>query len=221
MAKKNIRFDLPIQLGYHILQLAKVRMLQSRYDCLEKYCDVKDFEYLEMDMDSAYISMSAKTLEEMVLPEKRQLLHHEKMGLCRDFDYTSEDGFFPRECCKKHKAYDKRTPGLFKVEAQGKAMIALCSKTYILKKHNDKVKFSSKGLNKASLIKPFQSYQQVLHTGQTKYSTNQGFRSRDITIYSTSQKNFAVGRPSPADRSEPLIAACRLSLVTAGSGRLR
>ena len=40
-------------------------------------------------------------------------------------------------------------------------------------------------------------------------------------IYSTSRKNFAVGRPSPADRSEPLIAACRLHLVTAGSGRLR
>ena len=39
--------------------------------------------------------------------------------------------------------------------------------------------------------------------------------------YSTSQKNFAVGRPSPADRSETLIAACRLHLVTAGSGRLR
>ena len=30
MAKKKIRFDLPIQLGYHILQLAKLRMLQFR-----------------------------------------------------------------------------------------------------------------------------------------------------------------------------------------------
>ena len=38
--------------------------------------------------------------------------------------------------------------------------------------------------------------------------------------YSTSQKNFAVGRPSPADRSEPLIAACRFRPVTAESGRL-
>ena len=193
MAKKKIRFDLPIQLGYHILQLAKLKMLQFRYDCLGNYCDMNDFEYLEMDTDSAYISMSAKTLEEMVLPEKRQLLHHEKMGQCRDFDYTSEDGFFPRECCKKHKAYDKRTPGLFKVEAQGKAMIALCSKTYILKKHNDMVKFSSKGLNKASLIEPFQSYQQVLHTGQTKSSTNQGFRSHDNTIYTYQQTKGGLG----------------------------
>ena len=47
--KAKICFDLPIQLGYHILQLAKLRMLQFRYDCLENYCDMKDFEYLKMD----------------------------------------------------------------------------------------------------------------------------------------------------------------------------
>ena len=193
MAKKKIRFDLPIQLGYHILQLAKLRMLQFKYDCLENYCDKKDFEYLEMDTDSAYLALAGNQLEDIVKPEKKQNLHLVKMGQCHDFDYTSEDGFFPRECCEKHKAYDKRTPGLFKVEAQGKAMIALCSKTYILKMHNDKVKFSSKGLNKASLIEPFQSYQQVLHTGQTKSSTNQGFRSRDNTIYTYQQTKAGLG----------------------------
>ena len=187
MAKTKIRFDLPIQLGYHILQLAKLRMLQFRYDCLEEYCDVKDFEYLEMDTDSAYLSLASNQLEDMVKPNKKQQLHYEKMGQCRDFEYTSEDGFFPRECCKKHKAYDKRTPGLFKVEAEGKAMIALCSKTYILKKHDDKVKFSSKGLNKAVLKEPFPSYQHVLQTGQTKSSTNQGFRTRGNTIYTYQQ----------------------------------
>ena len=63
---------------------------------------------------------------------------------------------------QKHKAYDKGTPRLFKVEAEGKAMIALCSKTYILKKHDDKVQFSSKALNKAILKDPFPSYQHVL-----------------------------------------------------------
>ena len=187
MAKTKIRFDLPIQLGYHILQLAKLRMLQFRYDCLEKYCNVKDFEYLEMDTDSAYLGLAGKQLEDIVKPNKQQELLNEKMAQCHDFDYTSEDGFFPRECCKKHKAYDKRTPGLFKVEAQGKAMIALCSKTYILKKHDDKVKFSSKGLNKAVLKEPFPSYQHVLQTGETKSSTNQGFRTRDNTIYTYQQ----------------------------------
>ena len=187
MARTKIRFDLPIQLGYHILQLAKLRMLQFRYDCLEKYCDTRDFEYVEMDTDSAYLSLAGKQLEDITKPNKQPELHYEKMGQCHDFEYTSEDGFFPRECCKKHIAYDKRTPGLFKVEAQGKAMIALCSKTYILKKHNDKVKFSSKGLNKAVLKEPFPSYQHVLQTGETKSSINQGFRTRDNNIYTYQQ----------------------------------
>ena len=56
MAKKKIRFDLPIQLGYLILQLAKLRMLQFKYDCIENYCDKKDFEYVEMDTDSAHLA---------------------------------------------------------------------------------------------------------------------------------------------------------------------
>ena len=135
-----------------------------------------------MDTDSAYLSLAGKQLEDIVKPNKQQELLNEKMAQCHDFNYTSEDGFFPRECCKKHKAYDKRTPGLFKVEAQGKAMIALCSKAYILKKHDDKVKFSSKGLIKAVLKEPFPSYQHV-----TKSSTNQGFRTRDNTIYTNQQ----------------------------------
>ena len=187
MAKTKIRFDLPIQLGYHILQLAKLRMLQFRYDCLEEYCYVNDFENLEMDTDSAYLSLAGKQLEDIVKHNKKQSLHYEKTGQCCDFEYTSEDGFFPRECCKRHKAYDKRTPGLFKVEAEGKAMIALCSKTYILKKYDDEVKFSSKGLNKAILKEPFPSFRHVLQTGQTKSSTNQGFRTRDNTIYTYQQ----------------------------------
>ena len=66
-------------------------------------------------------------------------------------------------------------------------MIDLCSKTYILKKHDDKVKFSSKGLNKAVLKEPFPTYQHVLQIGQTKSSTNQGFRTWDNTIYTYQQ----------------------------------
>ena len=155
MAKTKIRFDLPIQLGYHILQLAKLWMIQFRYDCLEEYCYVNDFEYLEMDTDSAYLSLAGKQFEDIVKPNKKQSLHYETMGQCRDFEYTSEDGFFPRECCKRHKAYDKRTPGLFKVEAEGKAMIALCSKTYILKSMTMKWNSVPKDSTKPSWKNPF------------------------------------------------------------------
>ena len=71
MAKTKIRFDLPIQLGYHILQLAKLRMLQFRYDCMQEYCVVNDFEYIKMDTDSAYLSLAATQLEDIVKPNKQ------------------------------------------------------------------------------------------------------------------------------------------------------
>ena len=58
MAKKTISLDLPVQLGYHILQLAKLRMLQFYYDFMCKFCDPRDFEYLEMDTDSAYMALA-------------------------------------------------------------------------------------------------------------------------------------------------------------------
>ena len=58
LAKDKICFNLPIQLGYHILQLAKLRMLEFQYDCLGKFCDERNFEYIEMDTDSAYISIA-------------------------------------------------------------------------------------------------------------------------------------------------------------------
>jgi len=48
-AKSSISLDLPTQLGYFILQYAKLRMLQFYYDLLDKYVDRSDFEYMEMD----------------------------------------------------------------------------------------------------------------------------------------------------------------------------
>ena len=49
LAKKNINLDLPIQLGFFILQYAKLRMLEFYYDFLDSYVDRSDFEYLEMN----------------------------------------------------------------------------------------------------------------------------------------------------------------------------
>ena len=162
-------------------------MLQFRYDCLGTICKDQSYEYLEMDTDSAYMALNADTLDELVIPTKKSEHQRKKMGQCIDFQYTSEYGFFPRECCEKYITYDKRTPGLFKVEAQGKAMVALWSKTYILKKHDDEPKFISKGLNKSALKDPYASFRKVLDTKQPQCSTNKGFRSRNNTIYTYEQ----------------------------------
>ena len=52
--KHKIIMDTPIQIGCAVYQLAKLRMLQFYYDCLDKYVDRSDFQYIEMDTDSAY-----------------------------------------------------------------------------------------------------------------------------------------------------------------------
>ena len=80
-AKKSVTFDMPIQVGYWVLQLAKVRMLEFYYDFLHTYIEVErsDFEYIEMDTDSAYIGISAETLSELIKPEmknKYNIIHN-------------------------------------------------------------------------------------------------------------------------------------------------
>ena len=54
MAKKVIKYDLPVQIGFFVYQYAKLRMLQFYYDFLDQYLDQKDYQYIEMDTDSAY-----------------------------------------------------------------------------------------------------------------------------------------------------------------------
>ena len=61
-AKARIKLDLPIQLGYFILQYAKLRMLQFYYDCLDRYVDRSNIENLEMDTESAFMALSAPCL---------------------------------------------------------------------------------------------------------------------------------------------------------------
>ena len=136
MAKRKIKLDLPIQLGYYILQYAKLRMLEFYYDFMDVYVDRADFEYCEMDTDSAYMAISGSNLEDVIKPEMRTKYLQEMKGFCTDMDIEADaqHHWFPRTCCAKHAKYDKRTPGLFKLEYQGNEMTGLCSKTYIVRK---------------------------------------------------------------------------------------
>ena len=93
-------------------------MLQFYYDFLDKYLDRTDFQMCEMDIDSAYIAISGESVEPLVKPE-----------LKAEFEQDTCN-WFPRTDTAEHKAYDKRTPGLFKFEWEGKGIIGLCSKTF-------------------------------------------------------------------------------------------
>ena len=46
-SKPELTLSLPIQIGYFILQYAKLRMLQFYYDFLDKFIDRADFQYCE------------------------------------------------------------------------------------------------------------------------------------------------------------------------------
>ena len=50
--------NVPVVVGFSILQ-AKLRMLQFYYDCIDRFVDRGDFQYVEMDTDSAFMALSA------------------------------------------------------------------------------------------------------------------------------------------------------------------
>ena len=93
-------------------------MLEFYYDFMDKYVDRTDFEYCEMDTDGAYMAISGSSLEEVYRPEMKDRYLQRLHGSCSDIDIKvdASNHWFPRTCCTKHAKYDKRTPGLFKLE---------------------------------------------------------------------------------------------------------
>ena len=133
--KKSLRMNLPLQIGYFILQYAKLRMLQFYYDFMLKFVNRNDFEYCEMDTDSAFMALAGPSLESVIKPEMKQkyLTGLEGFHSCdRQVEADDDLHWFPCTCCTTHAKYDKRTVGLFKPKWQGDTMIGLCSKTYIV-----------------------------------------------------------------------------------------
>ena len=162
-SKKKIKLDLPLQVGFFVYQYAKLRMLQFYYDFLDKYVDRSDFEYCEMDTDSAYIAISGESLEDLVKPE---MMHEFENDKCN---------WFPRTDTVEHAKYDKRTPGLFKVEWEGDGIISLCSKTYYCFGAG-KDKFSCKGVNKKNNVINKDKYLDVILSKRSGSGVNRGFR---------------------------------------------
>ena len=75
---------------------------------------------------------------------------------------------------KENELFDRRTPGLFKLEYEGDGIIALASKMYYC--FGAKDKFSSKGLNKQQNEITKQNYLNALHGDSSQEFTIEGFR---------------------------------------------
>ena len=86
-----------------------------------------------MDTDSAYIALAGDSIDDLVAKQHQE-------------HYFRDRSEWTEACCLARKAFDKRTPELFKVEWCGDGFIGLCSKTYYCFGATDK--YSTKGLNK-------------------------------------------------------------------------
>ena len=130
--KRQVTITRPYQCGIAVYQLAKLRMLEFYYDFLDKFCDRRDFELIQMDTDSFYMALSTNDFDDIIKPEMKELYKEEK----KNWLVTDE--------------YSKRVPGLLKAEFQGKRMIALTSKCYFADSGKDEgvKKFSCKGVSR-------------------------------------------------------------------------
>ena len=147
-----------------------------------------------MDMDSLYLALSATHLGDVVKPDMRQSY------------YDNYDKWFPSEVCDRHKdnfvrgkgtlapncdsckgkkLYEKRTPGLFKLEYEGLGMISLCSKTYHC--FGDYNKTSTKGLTKHHNTLDKDTFMEVLTTQLPGGGTNVGFKTQGTAVYTYTQ----------------------------------
>ena len=73
--------------------------------------------------------------------------------------------------------FDKRTPGLFKVETTKDKMISLCSKMYCASDiTEEKIKFSCKGIQKDGNDVNYQKFHNVLFNKHNDQVLNKGFR---------------------------------------------
>ena len=181
MKKQEVEINRPYQCGIAVYQLAKLKMLQFYYDFMDKFCDRSDFEYLEMDTDSAYMAISGECLEDIIKPETKD-----------EYERVKNQWFV-------HDKYSKRTPGLFKLEYEGNRMVSLCSKCYFVDRGdgNEEAKLSCKGVQRNKNKMTFNRYLNTLkdYLSESKnpdFCTNLGFRIDNGHVVTYSLKKLGL-----------------------------
>ena len=80
---------------------ATLRMLQFNYDCIDKYIDRKDFQFMYMDTDSSYMALS-DDFDKLFKPAKRNECETDKIN------------WFSCTATKENKAFDKQNSAYLK-----------------------------------------------------------------------------------------------------------
>ena len=177
-------------------------MLQFYYDFIDRYVDRSLFQYCEMDTDSAYIALAGESIDDLVRPELREHFFQHRSewlpAVCCDAhkgDYVEtrlagRTWTATEPCCLARKAFDKRTPGLFKVEWCGDGFIGLCSKTYYCFGATNKC--TTKGLNKRQNNIDKDAFLDVLTNRRSGSGVNRGFRVHNSTVMTYVQEREAL-----------------------------
>ena len=137
-----VKYTLPLHIGFFVYQYVKLCMLQFYYEFVDRYLERLLFQYCEMDTDSAHIALAGESIDGLLRIDRRaHYLRHRSQWLPAECCDEHEDDYArariadrpwtaTESCCFARKAFDKRTPGLFKVEWCGDGFVGLCSKTY-------------------------------------------------------------------------------------------
>ena len=163
-----------------------------------RYIDRKDYQYAEMDTDSAYMALSGP-LHQIIKPHLREQFFKEygdwfPREACdnhrQHFIEAKLNGrdWIMANCCKQTHKYDQRTPGLFKEEFAGIGIISLNSKTYYCWGENSSDdKYRSKGLSRTQNKLLKDQYASVLRDRVPVSGENRGFCKKNNTLLTYSQ----------------------------------
>lgn len=205
--KSKLRLNVPIQIGFFVLEYAKLSILKFYYDFILKYLPLDGFCLIEADTDALYLALSEKTLYSTVKTGMRaEFMEEHDQWLCREYCDIHKPNFFkamfsghiwePEDCCKTVAKYYQRSAGLFHCENVSTGVVALCSKCYYC--FGKDPKYSSKGVSKKYNNYTERDYLDVLHNQKIKDGTNKGFRVKgeQILTYVQTRKglNYMYGK---------------------------
>ncbi len=193
--KTQVKYTLPYQLGWAVLQHAKRLLLSFVYQFIGRYIPPNCYEIYLTDTDSVFMGFSAKTIRDSVREDMLEEYDRECWNVLVD----------PRT--EESRRITGKTTGLWKYEyetaEEGAVLVALSSKMYIVD-DGKRWKAAAKGIQRNSLneyLMDVRSYKDVLfsHEGdndETRINViqrceNRGFRKGkdgEILTYRLSKK---------------------------------
>ena len=189
--KTRVVQDTPLQVAITVYSMAKYNLIKF-WNFLYEHLDYNLYCLISCDTDSLYLGIARATIDECVLPEKKDDWLKKKNNF---FVSDSEELvlFEGKEITRNQ--YEKRTPGLYKMEYEGEEMLALNSKVYHIWKYdkNGQItsKTSSKGMQKRNnLVK--QDFLDVL-THKSKHRVqNAGFIREGTQTFTYTQNKSGL-----------------------------